>query len=252
VRLLQSIHENDPSAGGPEEDAADTSDGFGEGAYCETTRRVVLISPFPAAVRSLVMALTIRCYDVLVFHHENDPILPALQSDLVIVDRTRSEADESMKPAAFAQNVLLLVHASNDPAGGEGNRFVWPGPIRSALAKIEELTSRNDSSPAPASEGQWLRHKDVVMDLKRITVRKAGSKIELTRTEFDLYKTLLANGGGVLTRQEMMTQLWGDGYFGGSNSVDVHIKSLRHKLGDDPKRPEYIATVRGIGYRIAD
>ncbi|MDF2714608.1 MAG: DNA-binding response regulator [Paenibacillus sp.] len=250
---MQSNSDNELTAGGSTDPAADPMDGFEEGAYCETTRRVVIISPYPASVRSLVMALTIRCYDVLVFHHENDPILTTIQSDLVIVDRTKSTADESMKPIAFAKNALMLIGASADEAAAAGNdSLVWPCPIPSALAKVEELASRNDPYPTPDNAGQWLRHKDVVMDLKRITVHKAGMKIELTRTEFDLFKMMLANGGGVLTRQDMMRQLWGDSYFGGSNSVDVHVKSLRHKLGDDPKVPQYIATVRGIGYRIAD
>nr|WP_240464281.1 response regulator transcription factor [Paenibacillus apiarius] len=99
---------------------------------------------------------------------------------------------------------------------------------------------------------EQLRFKDVVVDLKRFIVLKAGTKIDLTRTEFDLLKGLLLRGGGVMTRQEIMEFVWGENYFGGSNSVDVHIKSLRQKLGDAPKNPKYIVTVRGIGYRIAD
>nr|WP_238403260.1 response regulator transcription factor [Paenibacillus mesophilus] len=250
---MQRYTNNETSAAGGSTDlAADTMEGLEEGAFCETTRRVVIISPYPASVRSLVMALTIRCYDVLVFHHETDPILPTIQSDLVIVDRTKAAAADSAKPASFAHNALMLIGDSAEEAAAGADSLVWPCPIQTALAKVEELASRNDPLPVPESAGQWLRHKDVVMDLKRITVHKAGVRIELTRTEFDLFKLLLANGGGVLTRQDMMRQLWGDSYFGGSNSLDVHVKSLRHKLGDDPKTPRYIATVRGIGYRIAD
>ncbi|UUZ86595.1 helix-turn-helix domain-containing protein [Paenibacillus sp. P26] len=74
----------------------------------------------------------------------------------------------------------------------------------------------------------------------------------MTKTEFELLRHLLDAAGTVLTRQELMDAVWGEHYFGGSNTVDVHMKSLRHKLGDNPREPQYIATVRGVGYRIVD
>ncbi|WII39872.1 response regulator transcription factor [Paenibacillus thiaminolyticus] len=224
------------------------------GQFCETTRRIVIVSPFPASIGSLFVALTIRCYDVLLFHQEHDPMLQTMNSDLVIVDRTKAvPADPSATIPGSHGAILLLQGEGSEKGPDEQGRevMIWPCPIEAALSRIEELASRKDAQPAVAGS-DLLRFKDVAVDLKRITVHQAGNKIELTRTEFDVLKGLLLNGGGVMTRQQIMEFVWGESYMGGSNSIDVHIKSLRQKLGDAPKHPKYIVTVRGIGYRIAD
>lgn len=219
-----------------------------EGQFCETTRRIVIISPFPAAIRYLVMALTIRCYDVIIFHHENDPALATIQSDFVIIDRTKAVAVKSYV-STKGKAVLVLVGDESEMLTGEYESLLWPCPVKVVLEKVDTMVSQLDSTQ-PASE--ILKYKDITVDIKRVTVSKMGKSIDLTKTEFELLKLLLTVGGAVLTREEIMRELWGDHYFGGSNSVDVHIKDLRHKLGDDPKNPRYITTVRGIGYRISD
>ncbi|GIP31884.1 response regulator transcription factor [Paenibacillus sp. J2TS4] len=224
---------------------------FEEGQLCETTRRIVIVSPQPASIRSLFVALSIRCYDVLVFHHEHDPLLLTIESDLFIVDRTLGVSSEPIEESEVNRTILYLCKPG-DENNGHAHVLEWPCTIERAVEKIEKLVSRNPSAYGSQGSGELLRLKDLVVDLKRIIVRKAGSKVELTKTEFDLLKGLLLNGGGVMTREEMMSFVWGDSYFGGSNSIDVHIKSLRRKLDDNPRNPKYIATVRGVGYRIAD
>ena len=79
-----------------------------------------------------------------------------------------------------------------------------------------------------------------------------GSKIELTKTEYELLVKLLEREGAVLSREDLLAEVWGTSFLGGSNIVDVHIKSLRKKLGDRAVNSKYIATVRGVGYRLAD
>jgi two-component system, OmpR family, alkaline phosphatase synthesis response regulator PhoP len=219
-----------------------------EGEFCDSTRRIIIISPYPAALRSLMMALTVRCYDVMLFHHEKDPMLPMLQGDLLIVDRTKGPVEISTAVAGKMQAQLSLVSSEEESAG---DSLVWPCPVEAMLLRIEELASQSTTFHF-SKEADQLQFKDLVVDLRRITVHRSGSRVELTKTEFDLLKAMLQAAGGVLSRQELLEQVWGEGYFGGSNSVDVHIKSLRHKLGDDPKKPQYISTVRGVGYRIAD
>lgn len=225
-------------------------DVFDEGDYCNTTRRIIIVSPLPASLRALVAALTTRCYDVLVFHHEHDPALAMLQADLLVVDRTRGGASEKVQYAGGGAQ-LMLINGESDASAGEA--LVWPQPLDDALAVIERLAEQGTPANSAGPEhGEQLLLKDITVDLKRMTVQRAGQLINLTKTEFDMLKALLTSGGSVLTRQDIMERIWGDSYFGGSNSVDVHIKSLRHKLGDDPKKPHYIVTVRGVGYRIAD
>ncbi|WP_284638583.1 winged helix-turn-helix domain-containing protein [Paenibacillus silviterrae] len=221
-----------------------------EGAFCDTTKRIVIISPYPATLRSLVLALTVRCYDVLLFHSEHDPVLSKLQGDLLIVDRTKGIVEISPALAGNSQAQLILV----DGAGGKelkGDALPWPCPVDVALAKIEELSTQSESFRF-SKDTEELRFKDIAVDLKRMIVTRGSERVELTKTEFDLLKVLLQASGGVLSRQELLERVWGEGYFGGSNSVDVHIKSLRQKLADDPRSPKYIVTVRGVGYRITD
>ncbi|NBD22320.1 winged helix-turn-helix transcriptional regulator [Paenibacillus glycinis] len=225
---------------------------FPEGAFCETTKRIVVISPFPALLQGLVSELMARCYDVLTFHNAKEPILPLLQNDLIVVDRTwGTEEDGTIAEAATSERLYLIGERTPSPVPA-GHTLAWPAALETAIARIESLAGQSNP-PAPAeTASDRLRFKDVEMDLKRMTVLRRGAKIDLTKTEFDLLRVLLSSDGGVLTRQAIMEAIWGDGYFGGSNSVDVHIKSLRQKLGDDPKSPVYIATVRGVGYRIVE
>jgi len=210
----------------------------------------VIISPFPARLQELVSELTLKCYDVLVFHHESEPLLASLHRDLMIIDRTMAPAyPESQEAPLSAGAVLYLVSDPADAPAGAEHIQIWPGPMRETVERIGELVER--SEPISAEAADMLLFRDIRMDLKKMTVHKGSQKIELTRMEYDLLKALL-KADGVMSRQELMEAIWGETYFGGSNSIDVHIKSLRKKLGDDPRNPGYILTVRGIGYRMAD
>jgi len=225
--------------------------GMPEGFFCTTTRRIVIISPYPAGLHPLIHELTARCYDVLVFHNESDPVLAVLQADLFLLDRTLSSPLEAFRPKQPA-DVLVLV-----PQGfGDGSERLpepvqeWPAEPGGILARMEELIGQKN--PVNQNDPYQLRVKDLVLDLRRMAVSRGDEKIELTKTEFDLLRVLLEAQGAVRTRQEFIELVWGEEYFGGSNSVDVHVKSLRQKLGDDSKSPRYIATVRGVGYRLVD
>lgn len=230
--------------------AADTPE-LAEGDYCEITSRIVIVSPRPAALRALVAELAVRCYDVLLLHHADDPLLDKLQGDIVIVDRT---ADSLALPAAIVRYDSGPVVSLTKPGAVPRNRdevyVPWPSPIDGIVSRLKELAAAQ--RPAATADSQFYVFKNVHMDINRMTVSRAGVRVDLTKTEFDLLRALIAADGKVMSRQELMDEVWGEQYFGGSNSVDVHIRSLRHKLQDDPRTPTYIATVRGAGYRLAD
>ena len=95
-------------------------------------------------------------------------------------------------------------------------------------------------------------HDDLVMDLDRVEVLRAGEPIDLTRVEFRLLQTLLEADGRVLTRDQLLDAVYGqDQSEVLDRTIDVHIGRLRDKLGDDAEAPRYVATVRGVGYRAA-
>jgi DNA-binding response OmpR family regulator len=77
-----------------------------------------------------------------------------------------------------------------------------------------------------------------------------GAEIELTRKEFDLLLRLARDAGRVVTREDLMSDVWDVNWFGSTKTLDVHIGWLRGKLGDDPAEPRFIQTVRGVGFRL--
>jgi DNA-binding response OmpR family regulator len=90
----------------------------------------------------------------------------------------------------------------------------------------------------------------VEVDLKARKVMRAGKVLDLTAREFDLLRHFLLHPEMALSREQLMQAVWGIDYFGTARTVDNFIVRLRDKLEDDPARPRYIETVRGIGYRF--
>lgn len=95
------------------------------------------------------------------------------------------------------------------------------------------------------------RFGDLVIDPDAREVRVGGARVELTRLEFDLLDVLSANPRVVFSRARLLDRVWGPEWYGDDHLVDVHVANLRRKLGDDPRSPRYVRTVRGVGYCVA-
>ncbi len=93
-----------------------------------------------------------------------------------------------------------------------------------------------------------MRDLDVDAEMRAVTVR--GEAIDLTPSEFGVLQTLIARPGRVYTRMELLDQLQGEAYAAYERTIDVHVKNLRAKIERDPRTPEYIETVYGVGYRM--
>lgn len=102
----------------------------------------------------------------------------------------------------------------------------------------------------PGAPGRHLGRVVIDPDAREVYVN--GVEVELTRLEFDLLETLTAAPRVVFTRSKLLELVWGPNWFGDGRVVDVHISSLRRKIGDEPQSPRFIQTVRGVGYRIGD
>ncbi len=96
-----------------------------------------------------------------------------------------------------------------------------------------------------------LRVQDLDIDAPGFRVTQAGRPVELTATEFRLLVELARNAERVVSREGLLERVWGYDYLGDSRLVDMAVKRLRDKLGDDPRNPRYISTVRGAGYRLS-
>ena len=90
----------------------------------------------------------------------------------------------------------------------------------------------------------------LVIDVDRRQVELHGVPIELTTTEFEILRTMVANAGRVISRDRLMELARGEDFASFDRSVDVHVSHIRKKLGDDPRKPTFVKTVRGIGYTI--
>src|SRR5665647_108729 len=95
-----------------------------------------------------------------------------------------------------------------------------------------------------------LESGPVRMDVERHTVTVNGAPIALPLKEFELLEILLRNSGRVLTRMQLIDRVWGSDYVGDTKTLDVHVKRLRAKVEPDPPNPQFIVTVRGLGYKF--
>jgi DNA-binding response OmpR family regulator len=116
--------------------------------------------------------------------------------------------------------------------------------VRAALRRAD--MSQDDSSDEPLDRG------DLHIDLSKRTTELQGRPIQLTYVEFEILSVLARHPGRVYTRDMLLDRIWGDSAFRDQRTIDVHIRHLREKLEQDPRNPEYLLTVRGVGYRFRD
>jgi DNA-binding response OmpR family regulator len=109
------------------------------------------------------------------------------------------------------------------------------------------------SRPAETSPDEApLVVSDLRIDFSKRTVRVRGADAQLTFVEFEILSALARNPGRVFTRDMLLARIWGDSAYRDPRTIDVHIRHLREKVEREPKDPEYLFTVRGVGYRFRD
>lgn len=235
-----------------------------ENMVCPLTRRVMVISPFPGRIHDLTHSLSKVCFDVMVFHRWQPGVTDVIPADLLIFDLTNGalneEGMEQTIPAELGEQIPVLYLLNNqalsslDHTWMDKELLIWPASPQETLFRVKRM-ARHGQSPCNVVAAKKLDRtvfKDLWIDRKKMTVHRGGERVELTKTQYDLLLQLIEGEGSVLSRDELMNAVWGTDFFGGSNVVDVHVKTLRKKLGDSPANPRYIVTVRGVGYRLAD
>lgn len=125
--------------------------------------------------------------------------------------------------------------------------------MRSVLRRAEMLSGQQPAETDSSGEtDQPIQVGDVHIDLDRHEVTIRSNKIDMPLKEFDLLVALASNAGRVLTRDQLIDQVWGEDYVGDTKTLDVHIKRLRNKVETDPSKPTSIVTIRGLGYKFTD
>lgn len=182
-----------------------------------------------------------------------------LEPDVIVLDLglpTIDGVEVCRRIRTFSQAYIVMLTARDEEVDkliglsvGADDYMTKPFSPRELAARVRAMLRRPRSgmeSPAERRAGK------LTIDPLAREVRVEGVDVELTRIEFDLLDKLSARPKMVFTRAKLLEAVWGPDWFGDDHVVDVHISSLRRKIGDDPQSPHYIRTVRGVGYRFGE
>jgi two-component system, OmpR family, KDP operon response regulator KdpE len=160
----------------------------------------------------------------------------------------------SMIRAASAVPIIVITAQDDDPTmvqaldSGADDYVVKPFGIEHVAARIRAVLRR----VAPVAETGPLRVGELVIDEGSRTVTLEGRRVDLARKEFDLLLALAHRRGQVVTKRELLAEVWQQAYGGADRTVDVHLSWLRRKLGETAAEPRYLISVRGVGVRLVD
>ena len=156
---------------------------------------------------------------------------------------------------ATSQVPIIMLTARDDDIDkivglevGADDYVTKPFNARELVARVKAILRRLPAVPVQTPVGGTLSHGAVTIDRGRHEVKVAGAEVQLAPKEFDLLWALLEERGNVLTRDQLLERVWGYTFAGDTRTVDVHVRQLRRKLGDDCP----IVTVWGVGYKVGD
>ncbi|PAB58382.1 response regulator transcription factor [Anaeromicrobium sediminis] len=133
---------------------------------------------------------------------------------------------------------------------GADDYITKPFSARELVSRVAAIMRRAYKEDNPQAQKFAFNDGDLEVDMKLLTVMKKGMKIKFTPNEFKILKILISNRGTILSRDTLVEKAFGIDFDGIDRTVDVHIKNIRHKIEDNPKEPQYIETVYGMGYKF--
>lgn len=231
--------------------------------FPETAERVLLIEDEEALVESIRFTLETEGYQVVVasdgvaglgLARDTNPSLVLL--DLMLpgmsgIDVCRQIRRQSDVP-------IVMVTAKDGEADkvlglemGADDYITKPFSMREFRSRVKAALRRSRMIAKPSDEGP-IEGGELLIDPARRLVTLRGEEVSVTYVEFEILAALARSPGRVLSRETLLEHVWGDSDYRDPRTVDVHIRHLREKLEKDPKQPEYLLTVRGVGYRFRE
>ena len=184
------------------------------------------------------------------------------QVDLVVLDVMLPKVDglEVCKRLRAESTVpIIMLTARDDELDkvlglelGADDYITKPFSIREFRSRVRALLRRAATTPAHGYPEELIESDGLRIDLGTREVSAHGRPVQLTYVEFELLRTLASHPGRVYSRRMLLEELWGGADYREPRTIDVHVRHLREKLERDPRDPEYIFTVRGVGYRFRD
>jgi DNA-binding response OmpR family regulator len=175
--------------------------------------------------------------------------------DWMLPDLSGVEVCQRLRATGLQVPVLMLTgrDAVQDRVqaldAGADDYLVKPFSIEELLARLRALARRAGGTGSANSAGEVLELADLRLDLASHEVSRAGVPVRLSHTEFQLLHCLMAGAGRVQSRQSLLEQVWGEGFVGDANVLDVYVRYLRRKL-EPEGLPTLIQTVRGVGFLL--
>ncbi|MBM9432688.1 response regulator transcription factor [Flaviflexus equikiangi] len=221
--------------------------------------KVLLVEDDLAISDPLVRALGREGYEVSP-HGTGRSALEELDgaTDLIILDLGLPDMDgldvaRSIRSQGLTVPILILTARADEVDmvvgldAGADDYVTKPFRLAELMARVRALLRRGSGEE---SEQDILSAQDVKVDVSAHRAWVNGKELHLTGKEFDLLTVLIRDAGSVVSREDLMEQVWGSDTASSTKKLDMHVSWLRRKLGDDAAEPKYVSTVRGMGFRF--
>ncbi|MFA9429954.1 response regulator transcription factor [Egicoccus sp. AB-alg2] len=229
--------------------------------------RVLVVEDDPSVGEALIDGLRLQGFDPHWVRTGTEGLAAAAEADVVLLDLGLPDLDglEVCRRLRASSDVAIVVVSARGEEidkvlgleTGADDYLVKPFSSRELVARLHALARRLEridqrragAPPArgTASTGAIVRYGGLALDRRTRAVTVDDVAVDLTPKEFDLLAALLTDPGAVRRREELMEEVWDANWFGSTKTLNVHVASLRAKLGD----PAWIETVRGVGFRVS-